>query len=771
MSAPPNRDSPHLLVTGGPFEGTLLPFGGAEGGRLIGSGPECHLRLQLPDVAPLHARLTWNERGVFIFDEDSPGGIYVNAERVKESWRLSNGDRVFLGSPGSPGGAKLVVRLPGPPADYPAPADPGAQGPSGDEMLQYGTEDEVDERQATDRAAAKPRKPTAEDFVTQPTMIGETPRRASLPTGGPRPAPRKPPASRALLLGAGAAVLAAGGFFAYSRIQVPGPVLLSLTPPMAEPGQTILIGGSGFDPRLDSNQVGFGDRSAQVTSASDTQLSVVVPPGLPTGGVQHPVRVTSRGRVSSALFFKVYLGPKVNALEPDVAQPGDVVRATGDNLADVSSVVVAGQAAEVMEAQAAAVSFRVPPIAAKPARWVPVQVQAGATSARLTNLLIGRVPLVLEVVPVRGAPGTRVTLKGRGFDPEPLRNNVRFGGRPALVLSSTPTEAVAVVPLAGPLSGHAEVEVGIATMGSASTGPAHFTITRPSAAAFVPRFVAEPDAGADRVVIASELGPLLRLAAPAASLSTAERGAATADALNRLVQGAGRTRPRLEVRQTPSLGVGVVGTPALLVSVTPEDAAAYASGARPTPLHLARYWAALIEDYVDLFALRQRPYRILDLGGRAGALLELFSQSERRGSEGGGVPVSVVEGLSATSRRELAELAFVLPVEGVGGGGAAVAGRWDGSIESPGRAPQSIQVQITRSGRGLSGTLATRSGKIAGELALEELQYQGGTLRFGVSLGGALLRFSGRLDGRTITGTVERSDGQAGGRFTLRWVE
>jgi hypothetical protein len=771
MPAPPNRDSPHLLVSGGPFEGTLLPFGGPEGELLLGSGPECHLRLELADVSPVHARLAWNASGVYVHDAGSPAETYVNGERLQAPWRVSNGDRVFLGTPGSPGGAKLLVRLPGPPANYPAPADLSAQAPAGDDMLQYGTEDEVDERRAAEPPVAKPRKPTAEDFATQPTMIGERPRRtSSVPAMGPRPLPTKPPASRALLVGVGAAVLAAGGFFAYSRLQAPGPVVLSLMPPLAEPGHTVQIGGTGFEPRPESNQVRFGDQPAQVTSASDTQLSVVVPAGLATGeGQQHPVRVTSRGRTSSALFFKVYLGPKVTALDPDVAQPGDLVRAAGENLAEVSSVAVAGQPAEIVEAQAASLSFRVPPIAASPARWVPVQVQAGATSARLTHLLIGRPPLVLEVVPPRGAPGTRVTLKGRGFDPEPLRNTVRFGGRPALVLSSTPTEAAVLVPLAGPLSGQAEVEIGLATMGAASTGPARFTIARPSAATFVPRFVAEPDAGADRVVIATELGALLRLASPAASLSTAERGAATAEALNRLIQGAARDRPRLEVRQAPSLGVAVAGTPGLLVAVTAEDAAAYAAGTRPSALFLARYWAALIEDHVDLFALRQRPYRILDLGGRAGALLDLFAKAERQ-AEGGGVPVSAVAGLSAASRRELTEMAFALPAEGAGGGGAVV-GRWEGSIEAPGRAPQRIQVTIARADRGLEGTLSTRSGKVSGELALEGLQYQAGTLRFGVGLGGTPLRFNGRLDGRTIAGSVERADGQAGGRFTLRWVE
>jgi hypothetical protein len=212
-----------------------------------------------------------------------------------------------------------------------------------------------------------------------------------------------------------------------------------------------------------------------------------------------------------------------------------------------------------------------------------------------------------------------------------------------------------------------------------------------------------------------------------------------------------------------------VGTPGLLLSVTAEDAAAYTAGPRPTPAFLARYWQALIEDYLGLFVTRERPYRTLELGARSRALLDIFAQAERRAGEGAGVPVSLVDNLSPAARRDLAELAFALPAEGSGGSGAAVLGRWDGSVELAGRAPQNVQLRIRSAGRTLQGTLTTRSGAVTGELALDALQYQDGTLRFAVSLGGSRLQFNGRLDGRTLSGTVERADGR--GRFTLKWVE
>ena len=68
-------------------------------------------------------------------------------------------------------------------------------------------------------------------------------------------------------------------------------------------------------------------------------------------------------------------------------------------------------------------------------------LSTGSGAPRTFDIYLGRLPLVVEVDPKRGAIGERVVLRGRGFLPEPLQNAVTFAGQPALVLKASPTRA------------------------------------------------------------------------------------------------------------------------------------------------------------------------------------------------------------------------------------------------------------------------------------------------------------------------------------------
>lgn len=63
------------------------------------------------------------------------------------------------------------------------------------------------------------------------------------------------------------------------RTLLAAPAVASLSQSSAEPGATITINGSGFDPNPANNVVYFGTVAATINSASNTQLSVVVPAG------------------------------------------------------------------------------------------------------------------------------------------------------------------------------------------------------------------------------------------------------------------------------------------------------------------------------------------------------------------------------------------------------------------------------------------------------------------------------------------------------------
>lgn len=737
-----------------------MTLDGPAGERLIGSGKDAHLPLTAANVEEAHARVRWNEVGVFLDDLSKERGTFLNGERFEASCAVGDGDRVWLGPPGDANSVRVRVQLPCHPRDHTEKAAPAVEQPEGE----WGALDDDDGLIAPEPAA--PAKP-AGAAVTAPTARPTTP--------AARPATsrlrQRPPVSRALLLGAGAGVLAIAGFGLYSRSQAPAPVLSGLLPPKAETGQTIQISGSGFADKPEDNHVTIADKPAQVTAASETQLSVVVPQGLPADDKpRHRVRVEARGASSNTLFFSVYLGPKVNGFEPDVAMPGDVVRATGEHFAGEASVTVGGQRAEVSDVGESSLRFKVPQLSVAQGKTVPVAIQVGNTSSPLANLLIGKLPLALEVTPARGRPGDRVTVKGRGFDPAPGATRVSFGGEPALVVAASESELAVVVPAAGALAGPSDVNLAVRSGGSDSSTALSFALARVSTALFLPRFFPQPGPDPETVYVSTELGPFLRLHGKADAVSAAERGARVAAALNAAMESAARGSVTVELREKPEPAVALAGGAAPIVTAGAADGAVY-PGSRPSARALARYWTALLQDYLALFAQRQRPFRVLELSPRGQALLEVYSAAERRAGVGSGVPPSVVENLTGSQSRALAEMALSVPGETQLTSGAAVAGRWDGTLQQTGEAVRAIQLRIRAAGSGLQGSLTTRAGAVSGELPLESASYQNDSLSFVVKLGAAPLRFSGKVEGRSVDGDVLGLDGKTVGRFSLRWVE
>jgi hypothetical protein len=808
---------------------------GATGELTLGWGAQAQFQLEALNVEPAHARVRWDENGVFLEDISQQHETFLNGQRFEGSSSLGDGDRIWLGKPGDHDSVRVLVSLPAHPREFAGPAEETADdapveesalpaldqdaalpafdeepaasapveepaAPALDEKAapaapaeeKWGALDDNDELMASDAPPAAPPEPEPAPAAPPPPVIRAKASTGPIPVVAPHvaphatphaprtPSPRapsplhrrvaaKPPVPRAILVGIGAALLGTLGFVWHSRSQAPAPVLLTLLPPKAEPGQTVQITGSGFETKPEDNAVSFGDKPAEITAASETQLSVTVPAGLSAEAKsQHGVRVKARGAKSNTLFFRVYVGPKVLSFDPDVAMPGDVVKATGEHFGDDTAITVGGSSAEMLEVQPNQLRFRVPRLSVPSGKALSVDVQVGGNSARATTLLIGKLPLILELVPTRGLAGERVVLKGRGFDAAPGGSRVWFGGRPALVLAASERELQVVVPGAGRLSGPSEVEVSVRARGATSAVPGSFQVARVSSAAFVPRFYPEPGADPDTVQVSSELGPLLILRGKGDAPSAAERGARAAAAINALIEQALRGSASIELREKP-LGIAAAGATQLLVAALPEDGTAY-PGAHPSARTLARYWAALLQDYVTLFAQKQRPIRVVELQPRGQALLELYAAAERRAGIGSGVPPVMLESLAPSQLRALAELALNVPAESQAASGAAVAGRWDGTLEETGQAPRAIQVRLRAASGGLAGTLTASAGKISGELPLQNASYAGGTLRFVVKMGATPLHFDGKVDGRTVSGEVS-ADAKPRGRFSLRWVE
>jgi hypothetical protein len=390
--------------------------------------------------------------------------------------------------------------------------------------------------------------------------------------------------------------------------------------------------------------------------------------------------------------------------------------------------------------------------------------------------------LILDVAPPRASAGERVTIKGRGFDPTLAGNVVSFAGQPSLVFTASETELTVAAPSVPSSSSLFEAPVVVEAKGRASNAGA-FALVRVSPGYFTPRYFPAPvpeHAGRDHAFISTDLGPSLLLGGKGDAPSTAERAAKVATALNAMAEAAASRPLSVELREKPELGVGIVGTPELLVRALAEDAAAYddgfdpaTKGKRTSPHAVAAFWTALLQDELSLFLRHERPVHVLELSPRGRAFLEIYAEALRRAGPGTGVPIGVVSPLGASLAKNLRDMALVLPAEGQAVSAAGVEGRWEGTMEESGSGEKGIQVRLRLDGKQLAGGLTTRAGGLSVESPLKEIVYDKGTLRFILLVGGTPRHFAGTIVGDTITGTIHlgANTKDAVGRFSLKYVE
>jgi hypothetical protein len=855
----PSQEPTHplLIVTGPPRDGEALALESLGFEKNLGSGADCHLRLQAGNVDMLHARVVWEGRGVLLTDLGSAAGTYVNGEKIAADHLLQDGDRICLGPPGSKQTVKLLARIPAessmpgpivlapeqdpfglgeeppaldlspepepeapkavlmppvavsPPSPAPRPATPPPPARPAPPAPERGAAGAATPAIIFDtpRAAApvasapappppaapsRPRRPgpdvtelpsiaaapaaTEGEADAAPLDVEEAPARPRLPRP-PRQMPSVPPV---VWIGLAAVLVAAGGAAAWMKLRPVRPVLTALAPQQAEARQALVLTGTGFDAQPRGNTVRVGKKVADVTAATATQVTIMVPPDLEATAADVPVTIETRGGQSNPVFLRVKRLPRGLKLETDVALPGGEVTVTGQNLEVKPLMVrVAGIPADVVEASAASVRFRVPSaVPFEEGRSVPVILQVGADSSPAVPLLLGRLPLVAELSPRTGRAGDRVTIRGRGFDPQAAGNAVTFGTEPALVLAASETELVAVVPYQPGGGGQLEVPVAVKAHGSASAGGRAFAVQKPSAAVYVPHFFAAPvpeDPGGERVFVATELGPVLLLSGRAEAASAAERAAQAAAALN----AAFAARTPLELREAPSPAIAARGKADAIATATAADAAAYAppiapaGTARVSPRVLAGHWVSVLQDLQALFVDRQRPVRVVQGSPKGKVLLDLYAEGERLGGAGAGVPTRLVDPLPFTVGRAFREMALAVPAPGQTSAAAAVTGVWRGTMEEDGVGQRPMQLSVHLDGTRLAGAITSRSGKVGMEIPVLDLAYDKGVLSFRTTSGAAARRYRATLDGATLAGTIHGADAQASaiGRFTLRYTE
>ena len=160
---------------------------------------------------------------------------------------------------------------------------------------------------------------------------------------------------------------------------------------------------------------------------------------------------------------------------------------------------------------------------------------------------------------------------------------------------------------------------------------------------------------------------------------------------------------------------------------------------------------------------------MVELSPRGKVFLDLFSEAERRGGAGAGVPTRLVRPLTPSLGRAFRDLALMLP-SGPSAAAAAVAGRWEGTMQETAAGARRITIDLRLEGTRLTGTLTTRSRAVAMAVPLTDLRYEKGRLAFVTATGGATHEWSGALKGAAIEGTIREGTKDVGG-FSLRYSE
>ena len=217
----------------------------------------------------------------------------------------------------------------------------------------------------------------------------------------------------------------------------------------------------------------------------------------------------------------------------------------------------------------------------------------------------------------------------------------------------------------------------------------------------------------------------------------------------------------------------------LLLTATAEDANAYGkpwdsgskTGHRTSVRGVAVHWHALLTDYFNLFLLKQRPLKVIELTARGKVLSDIYADALRQAGSGAGVPTRLVLPTTQGMARNLREMALLVPDQPARAG-VAVEGRWAGTMDE-GAGTKKFEIRVRFEGTRLMGSLTTQAGSLEMRAPMRDVTYEKGTLRFVVDLSGSPRLFSGTLQADTIEGSIQRTTGdKAGvGNFALKYAE
>jgi RHS repeat-associated protein len=256
-----------------------------------------------------------------------------------------------------------------------------------------------------------------------------------------------------------AIVVADTGNHVLRKIVLP-PVIAAISPAQGAAGDAITIDGERFNGQSTSGntvkftKAGGGQTLAQVTAASATRLTVLVPTDAASGTISVQ---TEGGTAISPVPFTYIPRPIITGFSPSRGAVASVVTISGAALKPTASnptVTFAGPnetrlQASLQSATDTEIKAIVPAGAAS--GRIRVQTEGGAADSATSFTVIVASPVITGFTPSSGQVGSTVTLNGTNLRAETGATVVTFAGSgtsrlQALLTSVTPTSVQAVVP-------------------------------------------------------------------------------------------------------------------------------------------------------------------------------------------------------------------------------------------------------------------------------------------------------------------------------------
>ena len=248
----------------------------------------------------------------------------------------------------------------------------------------------------------------------------------------------------------------------------PKPEVTGLTPNEGPVGTAVTIMGKNFSATATDNSVSFNGTTAEIASASATEIHTSVPGGASSGAVE----VTVNGESATGPAFTVKeKAPGIRAVEPDSARTGDAVTIKGMNFSSTPAENVLsfnGVEAIVDQATDTTLSATVPGGDVTGAIQVTTHSQT-ATGPIFT--LLPPAPVINSLSPDTVAVGEWLSILGEELGSSSFPPVVHIGDMQVEVKDTSKTELRLLVP-----DGAADGTVHVTVAGLTADSPNNFVL-------------------------------------------------------------------------------------------------------------------------------------------------------------------------------------------------------------------------------------------------------------------------------------------------------